>query len=130
VGSGFYISIYWVNCQAEFTINYYILNLTVITLLNSSPADLLFSSVLLIPICCLVCMLLAVSIIHSSLNWNCCCLHFLSGTSWELNWLHTGSYWTGVVLYSLRVTCTENSASIVEMCLMNHCVATVSVLIT
>jgi hypothetical protein len=32
VDSGFYISTYWVNRQAEFTINYYTLNLTVITL--------------------------------------------------------------------------------------------------
>jgi hypothetical protein len=29
VGSGFYISIYWINRQAEFIINYYALNLTV-----------------------------------------------------------------------------------------------------
>jgi hypothetical protein len=54
--------------QAEFTINYYSLNLST-HCVNSSPADFLFSYVLLIPIRFPVCVLLAASL-H--------CIHFSS----------------------------------------------------
>jgi hypothetical protein len=50
------------------------------------------------------------------------------------NWLHLEltENWppniSKVALYSLRATRTENSASIVETCLPNHCIATVAAL--
>jgi hypothetical protein len=70
VGSGFYISIYQINRKAELLVQ--LITILSISLkshcVNSSPPDLLYSSVLLVPIRCLVCVLLAASIIHSSLN--------------------------------------------------------------
>jgi hypothetical protein len=46
---------------------------------SSSRADLLFSSVFLVPIRCLCLPASAAAIIHSSLNYNCRCIHFSSG---------------------------------------------------
>jgi hypothetical protein len=96
---------------------------------NCSLSDLLYSFVLLIPIRCPICPLLAASIVHFSLHslliWN------WTGRELLLNWtlvlktencLHTGS------LYNLHTDHTENSASIVKTCLSNHCVAMVTML--
>jgi ABC-type phosphate transport system permease subunit len=90
--------------------------------------------VLLIPICCLACVLLVASLIH-----------FLSGTSWELlrTELAENFYWTETrtetesgfiwnLLYNLRTDHTQktsHTAAIVEICVVSHCVATVTALI-
>jgi hypothetical protein len=122
VSSGFIISIYWINRQAEFTINYSTLNLTVITCVNSSQTGFLFASVLLVPIRCPVCVLLAASI-HR--------IHFLSGTSWELVWtelklvlkLKLASFGTR---YITSAPTTQKTAPPLLLKHVHYCIATVA----
>jgi hypothetical protein len=124
--------------QAEFTINYYSLNLCTTVLIkpcnhtwNLHRLTPCIPPPLLITIRCLACVLLAASLIHFSLQslliWNCCVplnSHSLDSLDSNWNWLHT------------RYISTTNdhtgniSASIVDMCVPSHCIAMVSTLTT
>jgi hypothetical protein len=79
-------SVYWINRQAEFTIKYYTLSLTITTLRHLFTGWPLVFLLLLVPICCLVCVLLAASIIHSSLHSLLAENYFENRTELLLNW--------------------------------------------
>jgi hypothetical protein len=129
VDSGFYISIYWINSQAEFTINYHTLNLAVSTL------RYFFTGWPLVFFCA------SSPISLSCLRAICCVTAFtshleLAENYFELNCreLDSGSYWTELASFrtryitSARTTHRKLRFYCWNMC-TNHCIATVATLI-
>jgi hypothetical protein len=125
-------SVYWINRQVELQL---IITLSILLWshsVNYSEAGLLYSSVVLVPIHCLVCVLLDTSIIHSSLH---------SLLIW--NWLGTTSNWTVFILARTELNWKWLHLELITLpprrphrklrlyfwnVCTNHCIATVAVL--